>query len=486
LLSRYNGQADVTIGTPVAARNRLEIEDLNGFFVNTLVMRVDLSNNPRFWELLRRVRETALGAYAHQDLPFEKLVERLQPERDLGHTPLFQVMLVLQNVPHEKLELSGLSLRPFEVEGGTARFDLTLLLEEGEQGLNGAFEYSTDLFTSTTIERLAAQFKTMLAGIASDPEQRVRDLPLLTTADRTQLLVEWNNTHAPYPENVCFHELFEAQTRRTPDALAISAAAEQLTYAELNQRANRLAHYMRGLGVGPESRVGILLERGMGMVTALLGVLKAGGAYLPLDPQYPAARLAYMLADAEVGVLITQEPLLSRVIVPPAARIVYLDAAQPAIEAASAENPASGVTADNLAYVIYTSGSTGQSKGVMIAHRGLSNLSEAQMHTFDLTPDMRVLQFASPSFDASIFEIVMALRAGATLYLASSDDLLPGPSLAHLLRAHAITNLTIPPSALSPLPVENYPALQTIVVAGEACSSELMTRWAKGRRFFNA
>jgi aspartate racemase len=292
LLYRYTGQDDIIVGSPIANRNRSEIEGLIGFFVNTLVLHTDLSGNPSFRELLGRVREVALGAYAHQDLPFEKLVEELQPERDLSHSPLFQVMFVLQNAPAQALELPDLKLNPMEVHNGTAKCDLTLSMVERAEGLQGTWGYNTDLFDFTTIQRVLGHFQTLLEGIVANPGQRIGTLPLLTEAERHQLLIEWNDTQADYPKDSCIHQLFEAQVERTPDAVAVVFEDQQLTYRQLNARANQLARYLQGLGVGPEVLVGICVERSLEMVVGLLGVLKAGGAYVPLDPAYPTERLA--------------------------------------------------------------------------------------------------------------------------------------------------------------------------------------------------
>ena len=287
LLSRYSGQEQVCVGTPIAGRNRSELEGLIGFFVNTLVLRGDLSGNPRFEEFLGRVRETTLGAYAHQDLPFEQLVDHLQPERDLSRTPLFQVMFAFQNAPMQDVEVADLSFSALEAERGTANFDLTLSMNETEGGLRGSIEYSTDLFDGSTIERMLGHFQRLLESIVADPTQTVGELSLLSAEERHQLLVEWNATRADYPRDVCVHELFEAQALRTPDAVAVVSEDRRLTYGELNSRSNQLAHRLRKLGVGPEVLVGICVDRSLEMVVGILGILKAGGAYVPLDPDYP-------------------------------------------------------------------------------------------------------------------------------------------------------------------------------------------------------
>ena len=289
LLYRYSGQEDIAVGTPIAGRGRSELEGLIGFFANTLVLRSDLSGNPGFRELLARVRESALGAYTHQDLPFEKLVEELAPARDLSRNPLFQVMFVLQNAPSATLALEGVEVSRLALEGHTAKFDLSLGVRETPAGLRVSWEFSTDLFDAPTIERMAGHFTTLLEAIVADPGQRIGELPLLSAAERHQLLVEWNDTAADYPRNRCIHELFEAQAARTPEAVAVVFEDRQLTYAELNARANQLAHHLIGLGVGPEVLVGICMERSLELIVGLLAILKAGGAYVPLDPGYPAS-----------------------------------------------------------------------------------------------------------------------------------------------------------------------------------------------------
>src|SRR5215212_5895560 len=312
LLARYSGQEDVAVGSPIAGRTQAETEELIGFFVNTLVMCTDLSGDPSFREVLSRVREVALGAYDHQDLPFEKLVEELQPERDLSRVPLSQVFFALQNVPREDLKLPNLTLERRNVEGGTVKFDLSLFLFEEDQGLKGRLVYNADLFDDATIERMLGHLQTFLRGIVEDPDQRLSELPLLSEDERHQLLVEWNDTATEYPRDRCVHELFEEQVESTPDAVAVVFEEQQLTYRELDRRANQLAHRLRALGVGPEVLVGICVERGIDLVVALLATLKAGGAYMPLDPSYPLERLAFMLEDTDAPVLVTQGYLRER------------------------------------------------------------------------------------------------------------------------------------------------------------------------------
>ncbi len=485
LLYRYTGSSDILVGTPIANRNRGEIEGLIGFFVNTLVMRTDLSDNPSFSQLLTRVREVTMDAYAHQDLPFEMLVEALQPERDLSHTPLFQVAFVLQNTPKSEIAMTGLTVTDLPPENTTAKFDLTLAMVNTDDGLKGVWEYNTDLFESSTIERLSGHFLNLLGGIAANPQARISQLPLLTESETNQLLIEWNNTQVDYPEYKCIHQLFEEQVKRTPDAVAVVCSQQQLTYNELNCRANQLAHYLRKLGVKADTLVGISLERSLEMIVGLLGILKAGGAYLPLDPDYPSERLQFAIADAQLSLLLTQEGLIDK-LPEHQAPLILLDRFTEEINQNSQDNLTGVVTANNLANLIYTSGSTGKPKGVMVEHRGLFNLAQAQIKTFNLQSNSRLLQFASLNFDASIWEIIMAIGSGATLYLDTKDALMPGLPLMGRLKDYGITHITLPPSALAALPLEEIPELQTIIVGGEACSEELIKQWARGRNFFNA
>jgi natural product biosynthesis luciferase-like monooxygenase protein/amino acid adenylation domain-containing protein len=487
LLSRYTNETDIVVGSDIANRNLSATQTLIGFFVNQIVLRTDLSDNPNFIELLGRVRETALEAYANQDLPFEKLVEAMEPERHLNRSPLFQVKFLLQNTPQDsELSLRGLTLRPFNFDIEASTFDLLLSMLDTEQGLRGTFEYSTDLFVSETIERFGAHFHHLLQSIVANPRQRVSDIQFLSAAEQQQLLVEWNETSVEYPKNRCIHQLFEAQVERTPEAVAVAFEEEKLTYRELNSRANQLAHHLRQLGVERETLVGLCVERSPAAVIGILGTLKAGAAFVPLDPGYPLERLSFMLEDARVPVLLTQEALLERV---PAqwVQTISLDTEWDGLIANQNEaNVATGALADNLAYVIYTSGSTGKPKAVMVQHAGLCNMVQAQIKAFGVTADSRVLQFASLSFDASVSEIFMALLSGAGLYLASRESLMPGRPLLKLLRENEITTVTLPPSVLAVMDSDELPALQTIVAAGEACPPETVARWRKGRRFIDA
>ncbi|MEH1906179.1 MAG: amino acid adenylation domain-containing protein [Nostoc sp.] len=485
LLYRYTSVEKIVIGSPIANRNRdKNTEGIVGFFANTIAMQTDFSGNPTFRELLSRVRQMVLEAQTYQDLPFEQLVKELQPHRDLSHSPIFQVVFLLQNEltsALSALEVLGLNTSLWETDTSTAKFDLTLAVRETDGKLIGAWEYNTDLFAPSTIARMANHFQTLLTAIVLNPDQHFYDLPLLTIPEKQQLL-EWNQTQVNYPQDLCVHQVFEQWVQKTPNAVAVVFKDEQLTYRELNSRANQLAHHLQRLGVGPEVLVGICVERSLEMIVGLLGILKAGGAYVPLDSAYPQERLAYMLSDSQVKVLLTTEKLAAN-LPEHKASVVYLDRE---ISRESEENLLSGVKPENLAYVIYTSGSTGKPKGVLIAHQGLCNLAQAQIDSFDVQPNSRILQFASFSFDAAVWEIFMALGSGARIVLGTPEELLPGSALLKLLDEQAITHVTLPPSALAVLPNKELPALQIIIVAGEACGSDLVVQWSNGRRFFNA
>jgi amino acid adenylation domain-containing protein len=480
LLYRYTGQDYVLVGVPVAGRNRLETEGLIGIFINTLVLCGDLSGDPSFRELLGRVREAAFGAYTHQDLPFEKLVERLRPERSLRHHPIFQVMFQLRNVPKDPVELAGLKIEDFEFDSGIAKMDLTLEMVEKAENLFCTFEYNTDLFDAATIDRIQEHFRTLLEGIVAAPEQRVSKLPLLSEAERRQLLVEWNDTQTDYPKDRCVHELFEEQVERIPEAVALVFEDQQLTYRELNRQANRLAHHLRSLGVGPEVLVGICVERSVEMVVGLLGILKAGGAYVPLDPAYPRERLAFMIEDAGVPVVLTQERLLEE-LPNHEPRLICLDAEGQAIAGDREENLISGVAADDLAYVMYTSGSTGRPKGVMVCHRGVCNYLHWRQIYFPLTDADRLLQAASLSFDDSVWEFFEPLMVGARVVMARPGGQQASAYLLRLIAEQRITAACFVPSLLQVLLEEprlkSCDCLRRVTTGGETLSIELQERF---------
>ena len=498
LLHRYTGQEDLLVGSPMAGRSQPEFARIVGDFAGPVVLRSDLSGSPSVKTLLTRTRQTVLGAIAHQDYPFPLVVERVQPRRDPSRSPLFQVMFVLQNpksfgemaellvpsTPDVRVNWGGLELEPYEIGQQEGQYDLTLEMVEGKNRVAGSFKYNTDLFDAVTVERAIGHFQTLLVGIAENPETSIAELPLLTTAERQQMLVDWNLTETAFQSDRCIHQIFETQAQQTPDEIAVTFADRSLTYCQVNQCANQLANYLRSIGVGPETLVGICVERSLEMVVGLLGILKAGGAYVPLDPAYPVDRLAYMLGDSQVPVLLTQNRLVSQ-LPEHDAKVVCLDADWPEIAKHSPINLQVLTTPENLAYIIYTSGSTGKPKGVLVPHRGLCNLAQAQSRAFEVEADSRVLQFASFSFDASISEVVMTLTAGARLVLEPKSALMPGPDLLETFRKHEVSHVTLPPSALAVLPNTDLP-LKSIIVAGEACSPDLVAQWSPGRNFFNA
>jgi amino acid adenylation domain-containing protein len=485
MLSRYSGQDDFAVGTPIAGRNHAEIEGLIGFFVNTLVLRTDLSGNPSFRELLGRVRDVCLPAYDHQDVPFEKLVEELQPPRDLSRSPLFQVMFVLQNAPRTSMQLGDLTLSRQEADRNvTSRYELTLSVTESHRGLGVMVKYKTDLFDSATMKRFLQHYGALLAAAVAHPEKPLSALTLLDARERSQVLHEWNQTDADFPRD-CVHQLIEAQARRTPDAAALVFQGQTMTYRDLDGRANQLANYLGTLGVRLEDRVGLCLDRSFEMIVAMLGVHKAGAAYVPLDAAQPLERLGFILRDAEARVVLTQKHWRPNLPTTSAA-VLCLDSDWPTIARQSDHTPTIGVGPDNLAYLIYTSGSAGLPKGVLVEHRGLTNVVWDHMRQMRIGPDTRALQFVFPHFDAAQGEIFRILCAGATLCLAPADSLLPGPGFADLLHELGITFMSLPPSFLTVQPgAEELAAVKTIVVGGEAILPEVAARWSKGRRLFN-
>jgi amino acid adenylation domain-containing protein len=480
LLYRYTGRDDIVVGSPIAGRTQGETEGLIGFFVNTLVLRTDLAGNPSFRALLHRVRETSLGAYAHQELPFEKLVEELQPERTLSHAPLFQLIFSLQNFPRETLELTGLTLQSMQIEREAAKFDLSLMVVEGGAGLRARLAYNSDLFESATMVRLLGHFQTLLESIVAAPDTPISRLPLLTAAEQQQVLVAWNDTQGDYPADACIHELFEAQVERTPDAVAVRFEDQQLTYRALNGRGNQVAHHLRKLGVGPEVLVGICMERSLEMVIGLLGILKAGAAYVPLDPTQPKERVAFMLEDAQIQVLLTQQKLVGEL--PDYNRIlVCLDSDWEMIAQESEQNPVSGSTADNLAYVMYTSGSTGRPKGVMIAHRPISNHLFWFQKSYPLTKADRVLQRSSFGFDPSVREFFWPLMASAQLILVHPDRHYDSAYFVKLIAEQKITvarfDLSMLQALLEEQGFEACKSLRRVICGGEPVPMELQERF---------
>ena len=485
LLKRYSGQEEIVVGTVTAGRNQIEVENLIGLFVNTLALRVDLSGEPSCKQLLGRVREMCLGAYAHQDAPFEKLVEQLQPERDTGRHPLFQVMMVLQNGTPQAIELAGLKLSPVSTSSGIAKFDMTLYIEEQDESLKGTLEYNTDLFYETTVTRMVEQWKLILEGMVTSLEQSIERLPMLTEAECQRLLVQWNATKAEYPENKCLHELLEAQVERTPDASALIFADERVTYRELNSRANRVARYLRKLGVRAEIPVGICMERSIEMVIGLLGILKAGGAYLPLDSEYPPERLAFMLDDSDASFVLTQQRLVTRLPkrVP---KVVCLDADWEEIEReSSADLHSLESVAEQPAYIMYTSGSTGQPKGIAGLHRGTVNRFCWMWAIYPFEAGEVCCQKTNLSFGDSVWEILGPLLQGVASVIIPDRIVRDPPRLIETLALHHVTRIVTVPSLLRTL-LDSRPELLSRlkelkywVTSGEALSAELARRFQK-------
>jgi len=481
LLYRYTGQEDILVGSPMTAPNQGG-QKAPSKFLNTLVLRTDLSSNPSFRELLARVRQITLGAYAHSDLPFEKLVEILQPKQKLSQNSLFQAMLILEA---DSIAPSGnLALGSLEVESKIlAQVDLALVFQATEEGLASFFNYNTNLFEDATITRLTSHFQTLLEGIVANPDQHLSDLPLLTADERQTLLLEWNNTQTDYPKNSCIHQLFETQVEQTPDAIAVVCENQSLTYRELNAKANQLAHYLRTLGIKPDGLVAICVERSIEMVVGFLGILKAGGAYIPLDPAYPHERRAYKLQDSQAPVILTQERL-AEFLPDHNAQVVRLDADWEIIAQSSQENPVNATTPENLAYIIYTSGSTGKPKGVMITHQGLVNHSQAIADQYNLIPNDRVLQFSSMSFDIITEELYPSWISGAAVVLRPEEIASSTTNFWQFVQQEQVTILDLPTAfwhelvkglslVKEPLPT----SVRLVVVGGEKASRATYSTW---------
>ncbi|HEY0603236.1 MAG TPA: amino acid adenylation domain-containing protein [Herpetosiphonaceae bacterium] len=499
LLHRYSGQNDIVVGTPIAGRSHSTIEQLIGCFINMLVLRTDLGANPTFEILLRRVRDVCLSAYAHGDLPFEQVVEALQPERDLSRSPLFQVMFVLQNAPAEAIQLPGVTFEPIAVEHETARFDLTLSMVEAETGLQALAEYQVDLFDSSTIARMLEHFRVLLEAVVADPGRRLSDLPLLNEEEHQQF-ARWNATAAALPQDVSIPDLFAAQAARTPHAPAVIWQDQQLTYGELDQHANQLARHLQTLGVGPDVVVGVCLERSLDLVIALLGILKAGGAYVPLDPAYPAERLNHMLEDSQARVVLGQQHL-------PAGSLgshtqtIALDQLGATLPRYSVKQPHRRISPDNLAYVIYTSGSTGRPKGVMVSHRQVINLFTGIDAIVQPDPPGVWLAVTGISFDIAVLELFWTLVRGFKVVLQAEDMRGSGAaaapqstaySLAAQLRRHQVSHLQCTPALARMLLTDAETAqalsgVKHLLLGGEALPAALVEqlRVATNARLYN-
>jgi amino acid adenylation domain-containing protein len=491
LLAHYSGQGDIAVSSGTANRKHPALEALIGFFVNTLVIRADLSDNPTFRALLSRVNVAVMEATEHEDLPFERVVEELRPERTAGHNPLAQVALTYHSFANLELTLPGLKTSRWEKIGfRTSKFDLMVFLTEANGGLEVVFEYNSDLFDPRTVERMSAHYQNVLREIVKDHDRPIGELPLLDDAERRQLVVDWNRTEAPFSSDACIHHLFEAQVDRDPSAVAVvdlcghpqGKRGTPITYGELDRRANQMAHHLRRLGVSSEIRVGIFLSRGADLIVAVLGILKAGGAVVVLDPAHPKRRLELLLEDTGVSVLITRGPLLSAL---PAtgARLVDFDqgfGGEPSHRPESAAGP------ENLACVLYTSGSTGTPNGALIEHRGLVNSVEAHIRIMEMGPSARLMHLFSFNFDAAMAHLFATICVGGALYLAPWGSDFLGRALLEMIDREAITHLPLVPSMLAALPDAELPSLGTLLVGGEKCSAELVAKWGRTRRFINA
>lgn len=488
LLSRYAQQDDIAVGTPVAGRDRVELEGLIGFFINTLVLRVDVSGNPTFRDLLGRVREASLGAFTHQDLPFEKLVEELHPSRDLSRNPLFQVSFQL--LPEfGGIEEAEPPTRSAEIDQGTAMFDLGLDIWETDNGLSGMIEYSADLFERHTLRRMATHYRNLLASVAANPERRISELSVLSADEERQILVDWNQTAASYPKGVTLHQLFEEQVARTPDKVAVVFEQRRLTYGELNCRANQLAHYLKRFGIGPDVVVGICLERSPETLISLLAVLKAGACYVALEASYPQERLTFMLLDAKAKVVVTHSHLADRI--PANLRCVNIDLDEQAFAREATENPPPEARAENLAVVIYTSGSTGRPKGVMLTHRGLCNRFFWGTAADGITDKDSILQVLSFSFDFSVWDVFTALFSGARLVMAQPGWLYDSKYLVDQICEEKVTVVGLVPSILEVLlnepGIEDCKSLRKVFTGGETLSVSLQQRFFErlGAQLYN-
>ncbi|WP_188938366.1 non-ribosomal peptide synthetase [Puia dinghuensis] len=489
LLSRYCGQEDISVGSPIAGRQQREVEGLIGFFANTLVLRSDLSGEPSFRELLKRVKETTLRAYEHQEVPFEKVVEAVARKRDIGKNPLVEVIFVLQNREQGKIEekqIEGLEFAKEKVGLGLSKSDLAFRITEDALGLDGLVEYCSELYEEETIRRLIGHYKELLRSVVRDAGERIGKLRMMSDEENRRVLEEFNATAVDYPRDKTVVELIGEQAERSPEAIAVAYGLQRVSYRELEERSNQLGHYLRGLGVREEVLVPVCLERSVEMIVGILGVLKAGGAYVPLDPEYPTGRLAYMLEDVQGRVVVSSREVAARLPVSGAVRVVLLDEERAEIDRCSLRRVEQSLRPERLAYVIYTSGSTGQPKGVMIEHGSLLNLSLAQPRLIHLTSRDNVLQFASITFDASCWEIFPALVTGSRLVIPGKADILSAELLLQKITEEEITMVTLPSSYLEIIGTSRVP-IGTIISAGEALSYTVAQRVQEaGIRLINA
>ncbi|MDX3662222.1 amino acid adenylation domain-containing protein [Streptomyces sp. ID05-26A] len=479
LLHRYSGAGDIVVGTNVGNR-RAEIEDAIGFFVNTVALRTRVDADVSFLELLHQVRDTTLAAQQHQELPFERVVEALAPPRSTAHQPVVQTIVGMEDGQHSLLSLPGIEISRVPAHSGTAKWDLELGVTSTEGGITGLLEFDSALYEPETVRRLLGHLETLLDSGLAAPSCPVGRLTMITPAERARILEDWNPVATARLDGVLVHELAESSADRTPDAVALVFEDQELTYRELDERANRLAHLLRSRGIGRGDFVGISLPRSLDLVVAQQGVLKSGAAYVPLDPEYPADRLAYMVADSGLRVVVTLAAFSERF---PGVATLPLDETD--FSGVPAARLARTVEPDDLAYVIYTSGSTGKPKGAMLPHRGVVNLADELARMLGIGPGNRMLQFASFSFDVSVADIMVTLRSGATVVLAAQHDLQPGPDLARTITSQRVDVACLPPTVLRLTDPASVPGLRTLMAGGEACPEEVAAAWAVGRRFLN-
>jgi amino acid adenylation domain-containing protein len=485
LLYRYTEQEDIIVGVPMAGRDHPDLAGQIGCFVNTLALRDRLGANQSFASVLGRVRQTMLDAYEHQVYPFDKLVEELELPRDMSRSPVFDVSLSLAHAEEGGLRLGDVKVSAWEDGFAASKVDMSFDFYQTGDGLELAIAYSTDLFDDERVRCMAEHYVRLTSYAVDNSEQIVSRMPLMSPAEEHRVLVGFNETHRPFPHDQTIVDLFEQHAQKTPHAVAVRFRDQQMSYDELNRRANRVALRLKQHGVGAETMVGLFMEPSLNVVSRLLGILKAGGVYVPLDPANPRQRLAAMLDDAHLPLILTQASLAERLPAATGCRLLWGDDIAGPTAAQAAGNPVRAAGPDNAAYVIFTSGSTGRAKAAVLLHRGLANVASEQARMFEPGPGDRVLQFAALGFDASVFEMVMALCNGATLCLAGREELLPGTALLATLECEEISIVTLPPSALAALPEADLPKLRMITVAGEVCPAEVAQRWAKGRAFFN-
>ncbi|KPA15500.1 amino acid adenylation domain protein [Candidatus Magnetomorum sp. HK-1] len=488
LMAKYSGQEDIVLGSPIANRNHKDIESLIGFFVNTLVLRHDLSNNPSFKDFLKQNRNVILDAYGHQDISFEQLVEELQPTRSLSHSPLFQVLFVLQNAPSGELELPDLTITPINQDTEISKFDLSMILEENDKtsGIDGTVEFNTDLFKPETIQRLISHFKNLLQEIVKDPGQSILQYDIMSPAELETILYKWNETSTSYAKDKCIHELFEQQVEKTPDKIAVIFQDQTITYRELNHRANELAHHLRSLNIKAEDLIGIYMERSLEMVIGLLGILKSGGAYIPLDPTYPMDRIKYMIEDSETNILLTQAHLLEKIDLKDI-HTICLDKHE-FFQDRHHENPGNNTSPSNLAYVIFTSGSTGRPKGVMLTHQAVNNFISSMRLKPGLTEQDILMAVTTISFDIAVLELYLPLTTGAQIILASNEMTKDGALLLECIKKFNVTVMQATPATWQLLLSCGWEKMDSlkILCGGEALPHKLASQLLeKGKDVWN-